>query len=130
MRFYLIGIILSLIGNFARFILRGYWGLILSDRSTNNAVIRAIRIKLEAMKSSAEELRTNKKLIETLRDCADDERTRFNAAKLIHDTEIKIAELEFKTEEYENPATQKSEMTVSFPTAIQITYPTKENIHG
>lgn len=88
---------------------------------TDRAVVKALKAKnteqltaldgvectLKAMESTADELQTNKRMAEVLRDTSEDDRVRFNATKLIHDTALKIAELRFKIEEYKNPAEKK-----------------------
>jgi hypothetical protein len=93
----------------------------MSQRSQDNAVIRAIKAKLAVLESDERELLINKKMISTLRDTSEDDRVRFNATKLIHETEMRIAELRLKTEEYENPVTQKSEVTHLTPIPMNLT---------
>ena len=92
----------------------------MSSQGDGNAIIKAIRLKMAAMQSSVDELIINKAVIQTLRDTSEDPRVQFNAAKLIQDTELKIAELQLKAEEYENPKTQKIESTVIIPNAIEV----------
>lgn len=89
--------------------------------------LSGVKLKLSALESTVEELVINKKQIEILRDTSEDDRVRFNASKLINDTEMKIIELKIKIQEYEAPATQKTDLNVFFPDRIEIeTIPTKE----
>jgi glutathionylspermidine synthase len=82
----------------------------MSQRSQDNAVIKAINCKIDSMQSTVEQLEANKATIEMLRDTSEDDRVRFNAAKLIADIEMRIVEMRWKMYEHENPAVQRSEI--------------------
>jgi len=83
----------------------------MSQRSEDNATIRAIRAKLEVMASrTPEELEENRQYIKVLRDTSEDERVRMNAAKLLVDIDMKQIDFEVKMYEHDNPAVQKSEI--------------------
>lgn len=82
----------------------------MSQRSIDNAVIKAVAYKLDKMEMTIEELENNKKLILDLSMSSQDDRVRFNATKLLTETEMKIAELRWKMFEHDNPAIQKQEI--------------------
>lgn len=92
----------------------------MSKRSDDNAILRAIKMKISCLEYTEQELIDNRKFAIMLRDTSNDDRVRFNATKLINDTTIKINELRLQMEEYENPATQKIDNRHFYPEEIVI----------
>jgi hypothetical protein len=92
-----------------------------SQRSQDNAVVKAIKAKLEAMASDVDKLVENKRMIETLRDTSEDDRVRFNAAKLIADIEIRIIEQTWEMYEHDEPPVHKTEAKVEIDIPSKLT---------
>jgi hypothetical protein len=99
--------------------------------SADHAVLDAIKIELQDVSkiTSEHEKEITEFCLDRMRN-SPDERVRLGAVKQLQEMKIKRLELMLKMEEYEKPATQKSELTVNFPTAIQITYPQKDKSNG
>jgi hypothetical protein len=85
-------------------------GLILGERSKSNAVIKAVRAKLNAMSFTEDDLEQNKQIIKTIRDTSEDPRVRFNAAKLMVDMTLKSQEINIDIMKYEEPPITKQQL--------------------
>jgi hypothetical protein len=71
-------------------------------------------LKLDTMEMTLDELEENKKRILELSKNSLDDRVKFNATKLLAETELKIADLRWKMYEHDNPATHRSEIVGRF----------------